>query len=257
MRRRSVTSRPLLTMAALTALLWALLPALASAHAKGVTSVSADPVITISGMPQEGQTLAVAADWLGAPVPPEVSWQWLRCSAADDVCSPIEGATSARYVAAAADVGSKLGAELRVMKTNAVLGTGALTAVVAGVQYSLPPPLLDPFPVVRIRGRLTAKGARITLFTIRVPRSVSVSVRCRGKSCRGRGFTGRTSNAKVIRLRRFERPLRSGTRFTIKVTRAGWIGKWTTIRIRRGAAPKRTDQCAYPDARAPAPCPSG
>jgi hypothetical protein len=256
MRRRSVTSRPLLTMAALTALLWALAPALASARATGATSGAVDPVITISGMPQEGQTLAATADWLGEPVR-AASWQWLRCSATDDVCSPIEGATSARYVAAAADVGSKLGAELRVTKTNAVLGTGEPTAVVAGVQYSLPPPLLDPFPVVRIRGRLTAKGARITLFTIRVPRSVSVDVRCRGKSCRRKGFTGRNFDAQVIRLRRFERPLRAGTRFSIKVTRPGWIGKWTTIRIRRGAAPKRSDQCAYPEARAPAPCPSG
>src|SRR5688500_17645328 len=117
MRRRSVTTRPLLTTAALTALLWALLPALASAHATGVASGSVDPLITISGTPQEGQTLAVTADWLGDPVP-AVSWQWLRCSATDDNdCSAIEGATSDTYVAAAADVGSKLGAALRVMKT--------------------------------------------------------------------------------------------------------------------------------------------
>ena len=60
MRWRSVTTRPLLTMAATTVLLWALLPALASAHAGGVPSVTVDPVI--AGTPQEGQTLTVTAD---------------------------------------------------------------------------------------------------------------------------------------------------------------------------------------------------
>ena len=47
MRWRSVTTRPLLTMAAATVLLWALMPALASAHA------AVDPLIAISGTPRE------------------------------------------------------------------------------------------------------------------------------------------------------------------------------------------------------------
>ena len=193
------------------------------------------------------------------------------------------------YVAAAADIGSKLCVELRVTNTNVLHHADEHTAVIqaappapppptptpgptatpsdtttppaatpaAGLQASLPPTLLDPFPIVRIRGVLTSAGARITLFTIRVPSSVSVDVRCRGASCRQQGFTGRTSDQSLIRLRRFERPLRAGTRLAIKVTQAGRIGKWTTIVIRRGAAPKRSDQCAYPNARVPAPCPSG
>jgi hypothetical protein len=278
-------------MAAATVLLWALLPALASAQAGGVPSVTADPVI--AGTPQEGQTLSVTATWTGNPVP-TVSWQWLRCSATDDdQCSPIADATSDRYVVTAADIGSKLCVELSVTNTKGtdVHHAGEHTAVIqaappaltpspttaptpgptptpsvtatppatpaAGLQASLPPTLLDPFPIVRIRGLLTPAGARITLFTIRVPSSVSVEVRCRGVSCRQQGFTGRTSDQSLIRLRRFERPLRAGTRLSIKVTQAGRIGKWTTIVIRRGAAPKRSDRCAYPNARVPAPCPSG
>ena len=281
MRWRSVTTRPLLTMAAATVLLWALMPALASAHA------AVDPLIVISGTPREAQTLT--AGWIGGPVP-TVSYQWLRCSATnDDDCTPIEGATSKTYVASAADIGSKLCVELRVTNTGVLHHADEHTAVIqaappapppstptpgptatpsdtatppaatpaAGLQASLPPTLLDPFPIVRIRGVLTSAGARITLFTIRVPSSVSVDVRCRGASCRQQGFTGRTSDQSLIRLRRFERPLRAGTRLAIKVTQAGRIGKWTTIVIRRGAAPKRSDQCAYPNARVPAPCPSG
>ena len=281
MRWRSVTTRPLLTMAAATVLLWALLPALASAHA------AVDPLIVISGTPREAETLT--AEWIGGPVP-TVSYQWLRCSATnDDDCTPIEGATSKKYVASAADIGSKLCVELRVTNTGVPHHADEHTAVIqaappapppstptpgptatpsntatppaatpaAGLQASLPPTLLDPFPIVRIRGVLTSAGARITLFTIRVPSSVSVDVRCRGVSCRQQGFTGRTSDQSLIRLRRFERPLRAGTRLSIKVTQAGRIGKWTTIVIRRGAAPKRSDRCAYPNARVPAPCPSG
>ena len=292
MRWRSVTTRPLLTMAAAAVLFWALLPALASAQAGGVPSITVDPVI--AGTPQEGQTLTVTAAWTGNPAP-TVSWQWLRCSATDDdQCAPIVGATSDRYVAAAADIGWKLCVELTVTNTRGtdVHHAGEHTAVIQaappalpppttptatpgatgtpsvtapppastpapGLQAALPPTLLDPFPVVRIRGLLTSAGARITLFTIRAPRSVSVDVRCRGASCRRQGFKGRTSDQTLIRLRRFERPLRAGTRLAIKVTQAGRIGKWTTIVIRRGAAPKRSDQCAYPNARVPAPCPSG
>jgi hypothetical protein len=58
-----------------------------------------------------------------------------------------------------------------------------------------------------------------------------------------------------MRLRRFERALRAGTRLEIVVTKRGYIGKWTTIVIRRGAPPRRSDRCVYPGARRAAACP--
>jgi hypothetical protein len=284
MRRRSVMAGRLLSVAG-TAVLCALLPAAASAHV--APSVTSDPIIR--GTPQEGQTLTVTATWTGT-----ATWQWLRCSATnDDDCSRIEGATSDRYVATAADVGSKLCVELVVTNidgTTQVLHTPQHTAVIeaappaatpsptptptpppqvaprppappatpgAGSQASLPPTLLDPFPIVRIRGVLTPTGARVTLFTVRVPSDVRLEVRCRGTSCPVRRYTGRSTEPSLIRLRRLERRLRAGTRLAIKVTQRGRIGKWTTIEIRRGAPPKRADRCAYPDAKLPAPCPSG
>jgi hypothetical protein len=117
------------------------------------------------------------------------------------------------------------------------------------------PALLRPFPIVRLRGVLTRTGARIDVFSVRVPAKVSVSVRCRGTSCPSRRLGRRAAARRTVRLKPFEKRLRAGTRLTVKVTRAGWIGKWTTIVIRRGAAPRRSDQCAYPDAKRPAPCP--
>ena len=42
-----------------------------------------------------------------------------------------------------------------------------------------PPSMLRPFPVVRIKGVLTAQGARVTLLSVRAPRRSSVTVTCR------------------------------------------------------------------------------
>ncbi len=114
------------------------------------------------------------------------------------------------------------------------------------------PTLLDPFPVVRIRGRLTATGARVSLFTVRGPRGARTVVRCRGASCPVRRLV--RSGARV-RLRPLERYLRAGTRLEIRVTSPGRIGKWTRILIRRGAAPRRSDRCLVPGDPSPVRCP--
>ena len=60
---------------------------------------------------------------------------------------------------------------------------------------------------------------------------------------------------KVTRLWSYEGMLRAGARLVIRVTRPGYIGKHTTIRIRRGKTPARTDRCLFPGATAPTACP--
>ena len=65
----------------------------------------------------------------------------------------------------------------------------------------------------------------------------------------------RATVADVVRLRQFERDLRAGMRLTITVSKPGYIAKVTTILIRRGRAPLRTDLCALPGARQPSACP--
>jgi len=82
---------------------------------------------------------------------------------------------------------------------------------------------------------------------------VRIVVRCRHGSCpRPRLAVAATRT----RLRLFERALRAGTRLEIKVVRPGWIGKWTVITIRRGAAPRRRDLCMYPGGVRPVRCPA-
>jgi len=50
-----------------------------------------------------------------------------------------------------------------------------------------------------------------------------------------------------VRLRRFERRMRSGTILRIFVTKPGFVGKYTRFRIRSAGTPARRDACARPD----------
>jgi hypothetical protein len=97
--------------------------------------------------------------------------------------------------------------------------------------------------VVRIKGVLTERGASVTLLSVRAPKGVQITVVCRGRDCPVRRYR---PAAGVRRLRRFERELRAGTRLELSLTKRGYIGKYTVIVIRRGAAPWRSDRCLAP-----------
>lgn len=102
--------------------------------------------------------------------------------------------------------------------------------------------LLSPFPVIRIRGSVTATGARIALLTVRAPRGARIEARCRGRSCPVRRIV--LSSRRLTRVRALERDFRSGTVIEVLVTRRGRVGKYTRFRVRSGRAPARTDGCA-------------
>jgi hypothetical protein len=113
--------------------------------------------------------------------------------------------------------------------------------------------LLDPFPVVRIKGLIGNSGARVTLLTVRAPKGVRIVIECRGADCPARRSA---ATASLRRFRTFERTLRAGVRLTIVVSKPGFIGKWTEIVIRRGQAPRRSDRCVASGARTPERCPA-
>jgi PKD domain-containing protein len=123
------------------------------------------------------------------------------------------------------------------------------------------PPLLSPFPVVRIAGRITRLGTRVRLLRIAAPAGAKVSVRCTGRSCPFKkqvraAMSGSTFRAAVsVRVRRLERLLLPGVKVRVYVTKAGAIGKYTKFRFRRGKAPVRVDRCLLPGSWAPAQCP--
>jgi hypothetical protein len=124
--------------------------------------------------------------------------------------------------------------------------------------------LMSPFPVVRITGKVSRRGARIKRLTVRAPDRATVGVRCRGRSCPFRR-TNQTvklaasskSPSKTIRVKQLERKLlRGGTSIKVLVSRPGEVGKYTRFKIRSGKSPLRVDLCLTPGSTVPKECPS-
>ncbi|MDA0159781.1 PqqD family protein [Solirubrobacter ginsenosidimutans] len=254
------------------------------ARAATAPVIVAGPVI--SGTAQVGEELAPVAAWTGDPAP-TATWVWQRCTKPAGGCAAITDAVSERYRVVEADVGAYLRVGLKVTNsagskearskpTAAVLAAPVATptstptpepvatpepaeppapdpepVVVPVIASPLVPLAFDPFPVVRFRGELTATGARLTLLSVRAPRDVRISVDCAGRDCPARHFV---SPAGKLRLRKFERGFKAGTRLEIRVTKAGYVGKFTSIVIRRHAEPRRLDRCLVPGADRPSRC---
>jgi PKD repeat protein len=122
--------------------------------------------------------------------------------------------------------------------------------------------LLSSFPVVRMVGKATGTGVRISRFTVEAPIGARVEVRCRGGGCPRRGQVRKVHELKkhprptrLLRFRRFERRLKARAVVRIFITKPGAIGKYTSFRVRKGKAPKRRDLCMLPEAKLPSPCP--
>lgn len=122
---------------------------------------------------------------------------------------------------------------------------------------SLPEPAPALFPlltVVESGGRLTARGARLSLLSVRAPVGATAALRCRGSDCPARGQSRAVSG--VTRFRRFQRSFRAGTVLELRIWRPGAPGKYTRFEVLRGREPARRDRCMVADSSAPAPCPS-
>ena len=114
--------------------------------------------------------------------------------------------------------------------------------------------MIRPKPVVRVRGRLTRNGARITAMTVRAPRGVKITASCSGRGCPAHRLSRNAS--RLTHLSAFERVLRAGTRITIRISKpGGYIAKMTVLEIRRGSAPLRRDGCLWPAKKKLQRCP--
>lgn len=116
------------------------------------------------------------------------------------------------------------------------------------------PPLLDPFPVVRIVGQLTGTGARFRFLSVRAPVCTRVTTICRGNGCPFKRVT-RLVGRKGARVRPLAgKSLRAGVTLDVLVTKRDRIGKYTRFKIRRGKAPLRVDRCLRFGETAPSAC---
>jgi hypothetical protein len=280
---------PVARYAATLASAMALGLAAAPAHADQQPAFTAGPVV--AGPAVVGAPMRVVAQWSGVPAPSAL-YEWERCDAAGLGCELVDGACSASYVPTFDDFGHSLIARVDLWNAaGAVVARTPLSDLILGVPvgYATPPATacgavatpvspspaqeaapsaappavhgpaairlayLRPFPVVRIRGYAVPGGVRITLLSVRGPRSARVRATCSGAGC-PRG-PGPAAVAPPARLRVFERFLHVGAVLRVRVTGASAIGKYTSFRIRTRGAPRRTDRCLVPGRWAPAPCP--
>jgi hypothetical protein len=220
-----------------------------------------------------GTTATTTAEW--DPTTGSPSWQWILCGGAivGPSCQDLAGKTTRSYVVAAQDAGSWLGVRLTlkgkgpdavsysegrfIAKPDEKPPTTSTSPFTSTGSTPDPPEvtaptLLDPFPIVRIKGRTTRVGAQLTLLSVRAPRGTRIRVRCRSDYCPRSRLA---LNTRLHRLRVFERSLRAGVVIEVRVMHPKKIGKYTRFLIRRAAPPLRRDACLAPGSRKPTRCP--
>lgn len=158
-----------------------------------------------------------------------------------------------------------LGSAAALTQTVAVVSAPPAAALSARPSAASPPAalarptmrILRPFPVVRLRGTLTRRGARIRLLAVQAPKGARAVVRCKGRSCGKRSQRLTVRGVRSLRFKRFHRHLRAGTVLEVFVTKPGTIGKYVRFTIRKRKAPVRKDSCVVSASRAPSRCPRG
>jgi hypothetical protein len=98
----------------------------------------------VSGVAQEGQTLATTAGTWSGQTPMTYTYRWLRCDPGGSACSAIAGAFEATYAASSEDVGSTLRSQV---EAGNVYGYSSATSSATTLVASAPadPPLAgDP-----------------------------------------------------------------------------------------------------------------
>ncbi len=127
---------------------------------------------------------------------------------------------------------------------------------------SVPLTLMQPFPIVRIAGSETSRGARLSLLSAEAPPGAHVTVTCKGRGCPAKSesrvavSSKRKGSTLVLEFGRFERGLPAGVVLEIRVFEAGEIGKYTRFTIRHHRLPVRLDECLGPTGGKPLVCPS-
>ena len=123
--------------------------------------------------------------------------------------------------------------------------------------------LMQPFPIVRIAGRETRKGVKLTLLTVAAPVSARVTVLIKGGGIRATsesrvataGKRPATGGTMLMSFPRFARSIAAGRVLEIRVTKPGQTGKLTRFIPHRGRIPTRQDVCLSTTNR-PIPCPA-
>ena len=157
---------------------------------------------------------------------------------------------------------------VKVTDTEGSFAIATQTIVVSAPPPATQPPqissggpqlrLLNPFPIVRMSGRIGRAGTRFRVLSVNAPQGSTVIVRCKGRGCPFKASKRSAKVSRQVRIRKLERRLlHAGASIRIFVTKPGAIGKYTSIRVRKGKPPRRSDRCLMPENNTkPVRCPS-
>jgi PKD domain len=238
----------------------------------GNTGTSSAATFTVTPAPAPPAPAGPAASFVWVPTSPAVGENVSLVSNSTDLASQITSFAWSLSPTAAFSPGSSLlttsfstpGAHSVRLRVGDAAGRSSTATETVPVKPQTSPPM-SPFPIVRLAGSLTARGARIKLLTVQAPLSALVSIRCRGNGCRTKSEsrTARaSSHAKLkpgsvlLSFGRFERSYGAHAKLEVSVVKAGQIGKFTTFLIRRHKPPLRTDACLLALGGKPFPCTS-
>ena len=115
--------------------------------------------------------------------------------------------------------------------------------------------LLNPFPVVRLRGKVVGGGVFIRTLAVRAPVGATVQVSCKGRGCPRRTQTQSSGRRRSLRFRKLRGFLGAGTVIRVYVTQPGTIGKYVRFTVRKTRPPARRDWCVMPGSTSAARCP--
>ena len=116
------------------------------------------------------------------------------------------------------------------------------------------PDLRRPELTVRIRGKILPTTVRVLSLSVKAPTGFKARVWCVGRGC---PFTKAVRRVRkgFARFTQLRRSLRPGTIIRVTVTKPLNWGRYTSLRLRRGAAPDRKDRCLRGESTRPVICP--
>ena len=135
---------------------------------------------------------------------------------------------------------------------------GAVATAARNINVLKRPPKLLAGVKVTLFGDLTRTGVKLKRLLVRAPGKATVKITCKGRKCPkgARAASKRPVRTARLRFKKFERSFPGGTVITVTVTRPGYIGQHTIIKVRKDLRRYiRKDRCLPPGSGKPVACP--
>lgn len=203
---------------------------------------------TVEGTLRVGEILLASPGlWKGTD-PLRFTNRWERC---DPRLCTFTGDTIFLYRVRETDVGKRMRARITVSNSDGSVSSFTPQSAIVRPRLRL----LEPFPVIAIRGFITRRGVSLRRLAVRAPRGSRVVLTCRGRGCPYRSARTRLRTSLLTVKRLLRRSLAPGTVIELRVTGRDRVGKYTRFRILRNRKPARIDRCLIPGTSRPSRCP--